>query len=234
MKYITVAVLAFSLQFSTSTQSASREECLPIEGLAESIMRSRQSGESMSEIMNAYKYSETAQYLTVKAFDNHIKARNENVQKDIVESFKNYAFLKCIKDDLKIDFIAQVDQPVVAVDIDSLVSAEVSGKSSSPIDMMESGNSIAIDIVYKNNASKSLVRFDGKIIITSISGAHLLDFDVTVDGDIPKGSDEFRRGNLIPYTGVTQKPFLLTDKSALKTKLVLQSVLFSDGTIMQR
>lgn len=97
MKYIAWVALAFTLQFSVSVQAASREECLPIEPIAEDIMLARQSNMSMSDIMYRYRDNEAAQFLIIKAFDNHTSARNERVQQEIIGKFKNYAFLQCIK-----------------------------------------------------------------------------------------------------------------------------------------
>ncbi len=237
LKYIAWVFFAFVLQYSASTQAATREECLPIELIAEDIMLARQNNAGMSDIMYRYSDSETAQVLIMRAYDRYSAFSTEKIRLDVIKEFKNYAFIKCIKGELIIDTVinnAQVSVRKEAVSIDNAITAEVSGKSSAPIDTMIAGNSIAIDVLYQNNSGKKIARFDGAVVITSLRDVHLLNFDVTVDGEIPSGNEKFRRGNLIPYSGLSQKAFLDADKNSIKTTLVLRSVLFSDGTLLQR
>ncbi|MDM1697091.1 hypothetical protein HX099_10540 [Thiopseudomonas alkaliphila] len=98
MNKVILAVAVTTLLTPIMGLSATREECIEIEPLAEKIMIARQSQEKMSSLMLEYEGDEAAQFLIVKAFSNHIAARNKEVQQKIIDKFVNYAFLQCIKD----------------------------------------------------------------------------------------------------------------------------------------
>ena len=126
----------------------------------------------------------------------------------------------------------KVESQEKALTLDNIIWAEITGKSSEPIYISGEGNKIAIDIIYRNYSNKKISKFDGFVTITALKGGDLLEFAVSVAGEIPSDDSSFRRGNLVSYRN-TYDRFLNTPINALKAKLTLQRVLFSDGTILK-
>lgn len=126
----------------------------------------------------------------------------------------------------------KVESQEKALTLDNIIWAEITGKSSEPIYISGEGNKIAIDIIYRNYSNKKISKFDGFVTITALKGGDLLEFAVSVAGEIPSDDSSFRRGNLVSYRN-TYDRFLNTPINDLKAKLTLQRVLFSDGTILK-
>lgn len=126
----------------------------------------------------------------------------------------------------------KVESQEKALILDNIIRAEITGKSSKPLYMPGDGDKIAIDVVYRNYSKKRISRFDGVVAVLNLNGENLLEFAVSVDGEIPSDDSSFRRGNLVSYRN-TYDRFLNTPINALKARLTLQRVLFSDGTILK-
>lgn len=135
-----------------------------------------------------------------------------------------------------LDEVARAQEKIESQDkaftLDNIMWAEITGKSSEPLYVSGEGNKIAIDVVYRNYSNKKISSFDGVVTVSNLNGADLLEFVVSVDGEIPSDDSSFRRGNLVSYNSVYDR-FLRTPVRDLKSKLILHRILFSDGTILK-
>lgn len=126
----------------------------------------------------------------------------------------------------------KVESQEKALTLANIMWVEITGKSSEPLYMPSEGSKIAIDVTYRNYSNKKISRFDGVVTVSNLNGADLLEFVVSVDGQIPSDDSSFRRGNLVNYSSVYDR-FLKTPVSHLKAKLTLHRVLFSDGAMLK-
>lgn len=95
---VIVFIVLFAMPFLAMAEDEEKSTCQQFEKMAELIMKSRQAGISMSEVMGVSKISEIelARKMVIAAYESP-RYQTEEMKQRAIEEFKNEAYLQCIK-----------------------------------------------------------------------------------------------------------------------------------------
>lgn len=96
MRLVLIALTVCASMGAQAENDESGDVCADWSSLAENIMRSRQAGVSMAEMMKLTKGTKPAQRMVIAAYEER-RYHTEEIQQRKVEDFRDEAYLACVK-----------------------------------------------------------------------------------------------------------------------------------------